>query len=142
MKNLLISLLFVSPIVLASAEMTPPERAALNFNKWYIGQLEKDASPLTDFTSLNQYVTSETIKSLKKLYSGDSNDKDMPDSDMFIKAQDYNDDWNQVNVISSDFDAACTHVYIAFGDKKNHVIADCMVQENNKWKIRSVTLIK
>lgn len=142
MKNLLISLLFVSPIALASAEMTPPERAALNFNKWYIGQLEKDASPLTDFTSLNKYVTSDTIKSLKKLYAGDSNDKDMPDSDMFIKAQDYNDDWNQVNVISSDFDAACTHVYIAFGDKKDHIIADCMVQENNKWKIRSVTLIK
>lgn len=92
MKNLLISLLFISPIALASAEMTSPERAVLNFNKWYIGQLEKDASPSTDFTSLNKYVTSDTIKSLKNIYSGDSNDKDMPDSDMFIKAQDYNDD--------------------------------------------------
>lgn len=142
MKKLIISLLFVSPIALASAEMSPPERAALNFNKWYIGQLEKDTSSLIDFTSLNQFVTSDTIKSLKKIYSGDNNDKGMPDSDMFIKAQDYNDDWNQVNVISSDFDAACTHVYIAFGDKKDHIIADCMVQENNKLKIRSVTLIK
>lgn len=61
---------------------------------------------------------------------------------MFIKAQDYDDDWNQIDIISSDFDAACTHVYVAFGKTRDHVVADCMVKEAGEWKIRSVTLIK
>lgn len=38
MKSLIISLLLISPVALATAELSPPESAALNFNKWYIGQ--------------------------------------------------------------------------------------------------------
>lgn len=37
MKSLIISLLLISPVALATAELSPPESAALNFNQWYIG---------------------------------------------------------------------------------------------------------
>jgi hypothetical protein len=61
---------------------------------------------------------------------------------MFIKAQEISDDWDQVELLRSDVDAACTNVYISFGKNKEHVIADCMVQESGVWKVRGVTLIK
>lgn len=142
MRNLLLSFLLILPAVGHAAEPTPPEQSALKFNQWYIGQLKADKEPLTDFKALSPYVTSDTIKAIKALYSGDSNDKDLPDADMFIKAQDTEDDWSQVSLVVSDFDAVCTNVYIAFGKKKEHVVADCMVRESGVWKVRSVALIK
>ncbi|MDU3832976.1 MAG: hypothetical protein E7G64_02565 [Enterobacter hormaechei] len=45
-------------------------------------------------------------------------------------------------VASGTFDAVCTNVYVAFGKKQDHVIADCLVEEQGKWKVRSATLIK
>jgi hypothetical protein len=54
-----------------------------------------------------------------KMYSGDSNEKDMPDADMFIKSQDWDEDWNQITVLHSEFDAVCTNVYIAFGKTRS-----------------------
>lgn len=142
MKKIILTLLLLSPLVVSAGELSQQEAAALMFNQWYMGQLLKDKSPLTDYKTLGEYVTSDTIRALKELNSGDSNDKDMPDADMFIKAQDYDNDCKEISVISSDFDAACTNVYIAFGKNKNHVVADCMVQNAGKWKVRSVTLIK
>ena len=91
---------------------------------------------------MNEYVASGTIAAIKEMYSGDSNEKDMPDADMFIKSQDWDEDWDQITVLHSDFDAVCTNVYVAFGQKQDHVVADCLVQEKGKWKVRSATLIK
>lgn len=142
MKKILFALMLFTPLSFADSNAIGAQTAALNFNKWYVGQLMQDKSPLTDYSALSKYVTSDTISALKKLYSGDSNDVDVPDADMFIKAQDYENDWNQVSVISSDFDPVCTNVYISFGSKKEHVVDDCMSNENGAWKIRSVNLIK
>ena len=141
MKKLWLLLLFISPGVFSGTELTQPELAALKFNKWYIGQLKADRAPLADISTLAPYIANDTLKALKELYSGDSNDKELPDADMFIKAQDFDDDWGQIGVIRSDADAVCTNVYISFGKKKEHVVADCMMQESGKWKVRSVTLI-
>ena len=118
------------------------EQAALKFNQWYIAQLNQNKPPVLNPDIMNDYVTSGTIAAIKKMYSGDSNEKDMPDADMFIKSQDWDEDWNQITVLHSEFDAVCTNVYIAFGKKQDHVVADCLVQEKGKWKIRSATLIK
>ncbi|HDT3782612.1 TPA: DUF3828 domain-containing protein [Enterobacter hormaechei subsp. steigerwaltii] len=128
---------------LAGAETTyAPGLVALKFNQWYIAQLDQNKPPVLNPDIMNKYVASGTIAAIKEMYSGDSNDKDMPDADMFIKAQDWDDDWNQITVLHSDFDAVCTNVYVAFGKKQDHVIADCLVEEQGKWKVRSVTLIK
>lgn len=97
---------------------------------------------MTDYSALSKYVTIDTNSALKKLYSGNSNDVDVSDADMFIKAQDYENDWNQVSVISSDFNPVCTNVYISFGAKKEHVLADCIKNKAGIWKVSSVTLIK
>ncbi len=142
MRNLLLAVLLISPTAFAASELSAPESAALKFNQWYIAQVKTNKTPLTDFNALRQYVTAGTVKSLRRLYDGSDSDKDLPDTDMFIKAQDFDDDWQQVSVVMSDFDAACTNVYIAFGKDKKHVVADCMVQDVGKWKVRSVTLVK
>lgn len=141
MKALLISVLAFSGFTFAD-DVYPPADVALKFNGWYISQLNQNNLPVLNPDLMRDYVTSETIAAIKKLYSEDSNDKDMPDADMFIKSQDWDDDWDQITVLQSDFDAVCTNVYVAFGKKKEHVVADCLVQEKGKWKIRSATLIK
>ncbi|MBV8043725.1 DUF3828 domain-containing protein [Pluralibacter sp.] len=141
MRKLLILLFVLSPLAVAS-DVNQPAAVALTFNRWYINQLKQDKPPILNPDIMENYVFSPTIAAIKKMYSGDSNDKDMPDSDMFIKSQDWDDDWDQLTILQTDFDAVCTNVYIAFGKAKDHVVADCLVQEKGKWKIRSATLVK
>lgn len=131
----------LSPFAVADSSDAPAV-AALTFNQWYIAQLNQYKPPVLNPDIMNDYVTSETVAAIKAMYSGDSNEKDMPDADMFIKSQDWNEDWDQITVLHSDFDAVCTNVYLAFGKTQDHVVADCLVQEKGKWKVRSATLIK
>ena len=141
MKTGLLFLILLSPLSFAET-LYEPDLTALEFNQWYIAQLNQNNPPVLDPDSLHDYVASGTIAAIKELYSGDSNEKDMPDADMFLKSQDWDEDWDQIKVLYSDFDAVCTNVYVAFGKKQDHVVADCLVQENGKWKVRSATLIK
>ena len=140
--KMLYFLLFILPPLANAASIYEPAHTALKFNEWYITQLNQDRPPVLNPETMMNYVSSETIAAIKEMYSGDSNEKDMPDADMFIKSQDWDDDWNVITVLYSDFDAVCTNVYVAFGKKKDHVVADCLVQEKGKWKVRSATLIK
>ena len=57
---------------------------------------------------------------------------------MFIKAQDYSEDWRQIEIVSSDYDPVCMQVYVSFGTNKAHTVIDCMVQEGGAWKVQSV----
>ncbi|WP_220710160.1 DUF3828 domain-containing protein [Enterobacter cancerogenus] len=141
MKTGLLFLFLLSPLSFAET-LNEPDVTALKFNQWYIAQMNLNNPPVLDPDSLHDYVASGTIAAIKELYSGDSNEKDMPDADMFLKSQDWDEDWDQIKVLYSDFDAVCTNVYVAFGKKQDHVVADCLVQENGKWKVRSATLIK
>ncbi|CAD5355614.1 conserved exported protein of unknown function [Enterobacter cancerogenus] len=141
MKTGLLFLILLSPLSFAET-LYEPDVTALEFNQWYIAQMNLNNPPVLDPDSLHDYVASGTIAAIKELYSGDSNEKDMPDADMFLKSQDWDEDWDQIKVLYSDFDAVCTNVYVAFGKKQDHVVADCLVQENGKWKVRSATLIK
>lgn len=63
-----------TPLSFTNSNVKGAETAALNFNKWYVDQLMQDKSYLTDYSSISKYVTSDRISTLKKLYSGDSND--------------------------------------------------------------------
>ncbi|QWZ47821.1 DUF3828 domain-containing protein [Enterobacter bugandensis] len=134
-------LLALSPLAVAESA-NAPGLAALKFNQWYMAQLNEDKPPVLNPDIMNEYVASGTINAIKEMYSGESNEKDMPDTDMFIKSQDWDEDWNQITILHSDFDAVCTTVYIAFGKKQDHVVADCLIEEQGKWKVRSATLIK
>ena len=50
----------------------------------------------------------------------DPDEYDVPDVDMFIKAQGYEDDWGIVSARALDYDAACMQVYISFGKSGSH----------------------
>lgn len=141
MKTLCFFLFALSPFAVAD-NISSAGQAALRFNQWYIAQLDQNKPPVLNPDIMNEYLASGTIAAIKEMYSGDSNEKDMPDADMFIKSQDWDEDWNHITVLHSDFDAVCTNVYIAFGMKQDHVVADCLVEEQGKWKVRSATLIK
>ncbi|EOC1288574.1 DUF3828 domain-containing protein [Cronobacter muytjensii] len=139
MKSLLAIVLLWPLVSLAAANDVPaPVTAAVQFNQWYIAQIARGKAPLTDYAGLSRYVTADTLQKLKAQAALDPNVYDVPDVDMFIKAQSVGDDWQQIAAVASDVDAACNNVYIAFGKKQDHIVIDCMVKEGNAWKVQSV----
>ncbi|NCI16165.1 DUF3828 domain-containing protein [Cronobacter muytjensii] len=139
MKSLLAIVLLWPLVSLAAANDVPaPVTAAVQFNQWYITQIARGKAPLTDYAGLSRYVIADTLQKLKAQAALDPNVYDVPDVDMFIKAQSVGDDWQQIAAVASDADAACEQVYIAFGKKQDHIVIDCMVKEGNAWKVQSV----
>ena len=138
MKTILITSLIFSCSAFASVSPTGPEAAALKFNHWYIDQLLKGKNPQADYAGLEPYVTAGTIAALKISNTADPNIVDVPDSDMFIKAQDYENNWQQIEIVSSDYDPVCMQIYVSFGTEQKHTVIDCMVKENETWKVQSV----
>ncbi len=137
-SNLILAILFL-PTLASAAQKFPPEvSAALQFNKWYISQIIIGKEPLKNYEALRPYVTRETISKLKAMDKLDPDEYDVPDVDMFIKAQGYEDDWGIVSARALDYDAACMQVYISFGKKRDHTVIDCMVKEDGVWKVESV----
>ncbi|EOU9530646.1 DUF3828 domain-containing protein [Cronobacter dublinensis] len=143
MTNRLFMALLWPLVSLAAANDVPaPVTAAVQFNQWYIAQIARGKAPLTDYAGLSRYVTAGTLQKLKAQAALDPNDYDVPDVDMFIKAQGVGDDWQQITAVASDADAACNNVYIAFGKKQDHIVIDCMVEEGNVWKVQSVANVE
>ncbi|EOW6735502.1 hypothetical protein ACOZ0S_003021 [Cronobacter dublinensis] len=143
MTNRLFMALLWPLVSLAAANDVPaPVTAAVQFNQWYIAQIARGKAPLTDYAGLSPYVTAGTLQKRKAQAALDPNDDDVPDVDMFIKAQGVGDDWQQITAVASDADAACNNVYIAFGKKQDHIVIDCMVEEGNVWKVQSVANVE
>ncbi|WP_410172195.1 DUF3828 domain-containing protein [Enterobacter hormaechei] len=139
MKSNLILALLLLPTLASAAQKLPPEvSAALQFNKWYISQIIIGKEPLKNYEALSPYVTRETISKLKAMDKLDPDEYDVPDVDLFIKAQGYEDDWDIVSARALDYDAACMQVYISFGKKRDHTLIDCMLKEDGVWKVESV----
>ncbi|EIV2971237.1 DUF3828 domain-containing protein [Cronobacter sakazakii] len=137
-KPFFIALLWPLVSQAAPAGLPASVRAAVQFNQWYVAALSQGKAPLSDYAGLSRYVTSGTLQKLKAQAALDPNEYDVPDVDMFIKAQGVGDDWQQIAAVASDVDAACEQVYIAFGEKQDHMVIDCMVKEGNAWKVQSV----
>ncbi len=138
MKKIILAGLLL-PTLISAAQTLPPEAsAALQFNKWYISQIISGKEPQKNYDALRPYVTRETISKLKAMDKLDPDEYDVPDVDMFIKAQGYEDDWGVVSARALDYDAACMQVYISFGKKRDHTVIDCMVKEDGEWKVESV----
>lgn len=138
MKKIILAALLLPPLAYAAQTLPPEAKAALQFNKWYISQIMTGKEPLTDYDALSQYVSRDTISKLKAMDKLDPNEYDVPDVDMFIKAQGYEDDWGTVIARAIDYDAVCMQVYISFGKKRDHTVIDCMVKEDGAWKVQSV----
>ena len=138
MKKIILAILLLPTLASAAQKLPPEVSAALQFNKWYISQIIIGKEPLKNYEALRPYVTRETISKLKAMDKLDSDEYDVPDVDMFIKAQGYEDDWGIVSARALDYDAACMQVYISFGKKRDHTVIDCMVKEDGVWKVESV----
>ncbi|WP_152081213.1 DUF3828 domain-containing protein [Enterobacter oligotrophicus] len=138
MKKILLTALLLPSLASAAQKFPPEATAALKFNRWYISQIMSGKEPLTDYAALSRYVTRGTISKLRAMDKLDPNEYDAPDADMFIKSQGYEDDWGTVSARALDYDAACVQVYISFGKKRDHTVIDCMVKEDEVWKIQSV----
>lgn len=138
MKKIILAILLLPTLASAAQKLPPEVSAALHFNKWYISQIIIGKEPLKNYEALRPYVTRETISKLKAMDKLDPDEYDVPDVDMFIKAQGYEDDWDIVSARALDYDAACMQVYISFGKKRDHTVIDCMVKEDGVWKVESV----
>lgn len=133
----LIVLLFLSATV--HAGVNDPESQALEFNKWYINQINTDRNPITEGHEIDKYVTTETLKKLRHADDPKFADAEFYDADIFTKSQYIGDDWADfVTVVAGDTDPVCVNVYIEFGKKKKHTVIDCMVKEDGFWKVQSV----
>jgi len=141
MKNILL-LLFIFSFSAMAAHSDPIERA-VKFNSWYVNQINKDAFPITDGNEIDKYVTASTMKKLRHAQDPRYADEEFYEADIFLKAQYVGDDWPQnVTAIAGDTDPVCVNVYIAFGKKQDHVVIDCMVKEDNLWKVQSVSAVE
>jgi hypothetical protein len=140
MIRVLILLFFISSPAFAVSDINNAAKVALEFNKWYLQQIEKDIYPLLRSGSpeMDEYVTAET---LKKLHRAVNSDDEFYDADFFTRSQDIGADWpKNVTVVSSDLDPVCLNVYVSYGKDISHTVIDCMVKEKGKWKIQSVAL--
>ncbi|MFW7204315.1 hypothetical protein ACMGGQ_00730 [Enterobacter sp. BNK-13] len=127
----------------AMAGHSDPIERAVKFNSWYVNQINKDVFPITDGNEIDKYVTASTMKKLRHAQDPRYADEEFYEADIFLKAQYIGDDWPQnVTAIAGDTDPVCVNVYIAFGKKKDHIVIDCMVKEDNLWKVQSVSAVE
>lgn len=141
MKKIALAALLLPSFAFATQNLPPEAATAIQFNQWYVTQLKNGNEPSRDYAALSRYVTRDTLSKMKAMDRLDPNEYDVPDVDMFIKAQGYENDWGIVNVSGLDYDAACMQVYISFGKSRNHSVIDCMVKEDGAWKIQSVASV-
>ncbi len=138
MKKLIL-LLTISASALAADDMRTPIQIALEFNRWYINQVNNDHYPISEGHEIDKYVTSSTMQKLRHAQDPRYADDEFYEADFFTKSQYIGDDWPQnVSVASYDTDPVCVSVNISFGKKKPHTVIDCMIKENDVWKIQSV----
>lgn len=137
-------LLLLPTSVMATSGNKEPQQTAVEFNHWYLSQVELNIEPNYTSREMKKYVTTATREKLQRITDQEQQSGDaLYDADFFIKSQYVDDDWSEkVTVLSADRDPVCLTVKIAFGAKQAHVVADCMVFENGLWKIESVTNIK
>lgn len=138
MIKILILLFFIPSFSFAANDINNATKVALEFNTWYLQQIEKDVYPLlvSGSPEMSEYVTAET---LGKLHKAVNSDDEFYDADFFTRSQDIGADWSKnVTVVSSDLDPVCLNVYVAYGKDMSHTVIDCMVKEKGKWKIQSV----
>lgn len=135
--KLFLLLFFISGVSLAH-ESDPVSRS-VEFNKWYVNQINNDRYPITDGIEIDKYVAVNTLKKLRHAQDPKFADDEFYEADIFTKSQYIGDDWPEnVTAIAGDTDPVCVNVYIAFGKKKRHIVIDCMVKEGGIWKVQSV----
>ncbi|MFJ3456596.1 DUF3828 domain-containing protein [Scandinavium goeteborgense] len=137
MRKILIVLLLTPAVSIAADDFSAPIKKAIEFNQWYIKQIEQDKYPLMEGHDIDRYVT---VSTLKKLRAAEGDDAQYYDADYFIRSQYIGKDWAQnVQAVASGYDPICFNVYVSYGKDKKHTVIDCMIKEGRIWKIDRVT---
>ncbi|MBN6043560.1 DUF3828 domain-containing protein [Citrobacter sp. ku-bf4] len=132
-------LLFFSATAMGVENMQIPMQRALEFNRWYIKQVNNDHYPIKKGDEIDQFVTAGTMKKLRHADDPRYAEDEFYEADFFLKSQYIDDDWPDNVVITSYYsDPVCVNVNITFGKKKPHTVIDCMVKEDGAWKVQSV----
>jgi hypothetical protein len=145
MQACMLSLLtIISPVDVSLAQSPPaateagPDLAAQQFYKWYLRLLAENKDPMHDEAAMfSNYVSGALVKDIeKKIHSPDG-----MESDYFIQAQDYLDDWpGNVSVATPRIERATAKVTVSLGAAKSSAyrLAVTLVKEKSTWKIRKV----
>ncbi len=120
------------------SETAAPEAAALDFYRWYLGELTKGHEPLNAANdALASYVAASLIEEIQKKISSPNG----LEADYFTAAQDYADDWLthiSVQVLRLQHRAASLQVVLGAGRDSKQPLKVQMVKEGALWKIAKV----
>jgi hypothetical protein len=120
------------------SETAAPEAAALDFYKWYLGELVKGQEPLSAAKgALASYVTASLIEEIQKEISSPNG----LEADYFTAAQDYADDWLthiNVQVLGLQHHGASLQVVLGASRDSKQPLRVQMVKEGALWKIAKV----
>ncbi|KLG02173.1 DUF3828 domain-containing protein [Enterobacter hormaechei] len=137
--NKLILIVLFSTAALGAEDFQMPMQRALEFNRWYIKQVNNDRYPIQQGNEIDKFVTASTIKKLRHADDPRYADAEFYEADFFMKSKYIGEDWAEnVAIDSYDSDPVCVNVNITFGKKTQHTVIDCMVKEDGIWKIQSV----
>lgn len=122
------------------AEVRSPEATALVFYSWYLKSLASDRDPLTDdATQIAGFVSKHLILELKRKRES----VDGLDSDYFLQAQDYLDEW-AVSITASEpkISRSMATVVLTLGNtpEGKRRLKLKLLRERGSWKIRKVDL--
>jgi hypothetical protein len=140
-RTLIAACLFlaVRPTALAQAPVktsASPDAVAVEFYKWYLHGLSQNKEPVDDEAAMSRYVSPSLVQSVKRMYASGH-----LDSDYFIRAQDYLEDW-EANVVAShaamEGARATTVVTLGATPKTFHRLTVTLTREGDGWKISKV----
>lgn len=132
------------PAKAASFESAPaaatPEQAAVEFYKWYLHELNRNKDPRTrQKQKLLSFLSKRFGKWLYSIPDGEY------DADVFIDAQDFDEDWEQsISTSKAVIKGNTARLAVTLGVFKNgkttqgigkHVLRLKMVKEGGSWKI-------
>lgn len=122
----------------AAETIRQPEVVVGEFYKWYLEELAANRNPLTDNRkSLSNYVATSLLQQIEHKM----NSKDGMESDYFIQAQDYLDDWITSIAVATptvNGGVAKTKVTLGATDQSRSELDVTLRREKLGWKITQV----
>jgi hypothetical protein len=126
---------------LASASCEPtPTQATQTFYNWYLKSFSDGRLPLSDdMTRVQDYVAPSLVFKIKALMNGSKG----LDTDYFIKARDYQEDWLTHTQVSTakmaTVDEASVHVILGNSPETIRKLSVSLGSDGSCWRIKAVT---
>jgi hypothetical protein len=143
MKNVLITALLLiliglpgSTFAQAKSEAGSPEVVVKNFYAWYIGVLNKNATPFKQRAKIKQFVSARLIAEIDRMMK-----RGEYDADYFINAQDWDNAWAKnikVSDVAVNKGKANAAVFLDGESDFDNKLKLSLVREQGSWKIDTV----